>query len=149
MVRGADQPQHNDRHREGGQIDDEGRAEPEVEKEKEDEDVDTDAMTSAERVKYLAQERAESKAERNKNEQKEIAAFTQPDFWVASAYRNGESIEELKDALFASFFALLPLFLAARATVRAVVAVDRLTGKGAALDPALATLDLCERLYGA
>ncbi|MBP6078021.1 MAG: DUF418 domain-containing protein [Xanthomonadales bacterium] len=80
-------------------------------KDKEDEDVDTDAMTSAERVKYLAQERAESKAERNKNEQKEIAAFTQPDFWVASAYRTGESIEELKDALFASFFALLPLFL--------------------------------------
>jgi len=38
LVRGADQPQHNDRHREGGQIDVEGRAEPEVEKEKEDEE---------------------------------------------------------------------------------------------------------------
>lgn len=40
---------------------------------------------------------------------------------------------------------LMPLFLAARATVRAVVAIDRLKAKGMALGPVDATLDHAER----
>ena len=82
--------------------------------EKEDEDekeVDLEAMTSTARIQHIAQERAESKAERNKDEAKEIAAFTQPNYWPAVVYRTGESLEELKEAPFAGLFGLLPLFL--------------------------------------
>lgn len=49
------------------------------------------------------------------------------------------------DSLDGGGWALLALFLAARAAVRAVVAVDRLKARGEPLDPVLPTLDLAAR----
>ena len=81
-------------------------------KEDEDEkDVDLEKMTSAARIQHIAQERAESKAERNKDEAEEVTAFTQANYWKAVAYRSGESLDGMKQAPFAGFFGLLPLFL--------------------------------------
>lgn len=54
-------------------------------------------------------------------------------------------LAKTRESLDGGGWALLALFLAARAAVRAVVAVDRLKGRGEPLDAALPTLDLAAR----
>ena len=78
---------------------------------KDEAEVDVDALAPAQRLQHLAQERAESKAERNKEEQTEVTAFTQPSFWQATAYRTGVSLEEFTQLPFMALFGLFPLFL--------------------------------------
>ena len=60
----------------------------------------------------------------------------------------GRYLATTGDSLDGGGSALLALFLAARAAVRAVVAVDRLKARGEPLDPALPTLDLAARYLG-
>ncbi len=82
-----------------------------VKEEDEAEEIDLDTLTAAQRIQHLAKERAQSKAERSQEEQAEITAFTQPDFWTATVYRTEQSLIELKQLPFMALFGLFPLFL--------------------------------------
>ncbi len=74
-------------------------------------EVDLDTLAPEQRLQQLAQDRAKSKATRAKEEQAEISAMTQPAFWVATAFRLEQTLEEMKILPILVLLDLFPLFL--------------------------------------
>ena len=74
-------------------------------------EIDLDSLSAEKRIQHLAQERAKTKAERNKEEQAEITAFTQPSYWQATAFRAQQVLKELPVTFILALLDLFPLFL--------------------------------------
>ncbi|NQD37178.1 DUF418 domain-containing protein [Permianibacter sp. IMCC34836] len=74
-------------------------------------EIDLDSLSAEDRLQHLAKERAQTKAEREKEEQAEITAFTQPSYAVATTFRFDAVVEELPVFAFMALLDLFPLFL--------------------------------------
>lgn len=74
-------------------------------------ELDLDSLSAEARIAHLAQERAVTKAERSKEEQTEITAFTQPSYAVTTGFRAEQVLKELPVMVFMSLLDLFPLFL--------------------------------------
>ena len=76
-----------------------------------DDDVDIDALSDEERVAYLTRKRAKSLARRDKAQDDERLAFSQPSYSEATAFRLGELPAHFKVAPGFAAFILLPIFI--------------------------------------
>lgn len=78
---------------------------------KEEEEIDESTLTPEQRIERQIEQRLKNRIERDKNVAEEKAAFTQPSYWKATAYRAQESLSHLADTPFFAGVILLPIFM--------------------------------------
>ncbi len=78
---------------------------------KEEEDIDESKLTPEQRIERQIEQRLKNRIERDKHVAEEKAAFTQPSYWKATAYRAQESLSHLADTPFFAGIILLPIFM--------------------------------------
>jgi len=75
------------------------------------EEVDEDALSKEELVAYKAQKRLKSRTKRKNNVAKEVTAFNQDSYWVATKYRAEEALSSLKNTPMFALLVGFPIFM--------------------------------------